>query len=103
MFQRCRVCGCTDAEACPLGCWWVEVDLCSSCVGAAVKCATCGKSGMHACLDVERSDWERSPGRNATLRIGIVTFGANTADGGRIGFSIEICGWGFVWSLGTLG
>ena len=32
----CRVCGCTDLEACPEGCWWVEDpqgmgDLCSSC------------------------------------------------------------------------
>lgn len=28
---HCRVCGCTDALACPGGCWWVEPDLCSSC------------------------------------------------------------------------
>jgi len=27
----CRVCGCTDAIACPGGCYWVETDLCSSC------------------------------------------------------------------------
>ncbi len=27
----CRGCGCTDDEACPEGCWWVEPDLCSSC------------------------------------------------------------------------
>lgn len=32
--QRCRVCGCTDARACPGGCWWVEDDLCSSCEAA---------------------------------------------------------------------
>lgn len=30
----CRVCGCTENNACPGGCWWVEADLCSSCVGA---------------------------------------------------------------------
>lgn len=29
--RRCRDCGCTDAWACPGGCWWVERDLCSSC------------------------------------------------------------------------
>lgn len=29
---RCRGCGCTDLEGCPEGCWWVEPDLCSSCV-----------------------------------------------------------------------
>lgn len=32
---RCRVCGCTDNQACPEGCWWVEPDLCSSCAPAA--------------------------------------------------------------------
>lgn len=31
--QRCRVCGCTDARACPGGCSWVELDLCSACWG----------------------------------------------------------------------
>lgn len=29
----CRVCGCTDDRACEGGCWWVEADLCSACVG----------------------------------------------------------------------
>lgn len=29
----CRVCGCTDAEACPEGCVWIEPDLCSECEG----------------------------------------------------------------------
>ncbi len=28
---RCRVCGCTDNNACPGGCYWVEDDLCSKC------------------------------------------------------------------------
>lgn len=32
----CRVCGCTDERACEGGCWWVEDDLCSSCVRPAV-------------------------------------------------------------------
>jgi hypothetical protein len=29
----CRVCGCTDTDACPGGCAWVELDppLCSTC------------------------------------------------------------------------
>lgn len=34
----CRVCGCSDANACDDGvqpCRWVEPDLCSACVGAA--------------------------------------------------------------------
>ena len=29
--RRCRVCGCTQNNACPGGCWWVEDDLCSAC------------------------------------------------------------------------
>jgi hypothetical protein len=29
--RTCRLCGCTDACACPGGCWWVEDDLCSAC------------------------------------------------------------------------
>jgi hypothetical protein len=29
--QKCRVCGCTDDNACPGSCWWVEPDLCSVC------------------------------------------------------------------------
>lgn len=33
--RRCRVCGCTDARACPPTCCWVEADLCSSCKAAA--------------------------------------------------------------------
>jgi hypothetical protein len=28
---RCRVCGCTEIDACPGGCGWVEFDLCSTC------------------------------------------------------------------------
>ena len=27
----CRVCGCTEYNACEGGCWWVEEDLCSAC------------------------------------------------------------------------
>ena len=30
--RKCRVCGCTDAEACPGGCTWVDQDLCSQCI-----------------------------------------------------------------------
>ena len=30
--RRCRVCGCTQFNACPGGCYWIEEDLCSQCV-----------------------------------------------------------------------
>lgn len=32
--RRCRVCGCSDNNACiPFSCYWVEDDLCSACAG----------------------------------------------------------------------
>jgi nucleoside 2-deoxyribosyltransferase len=31
-LRRCRVCGCTDDNACFGGCYWVADDLCSACV-----------------------------------------------------------------------
>lgn len=31
-LQTCRICGCTDEDGCPEGCYWVEEDLCSNCV-----------------------------------------------------------------------
>ena len=31
--QKCRICGCTENNACEGGCYWVEDDLCSKCVG----------------------------------------------------------------------
>ena len=30
-YRRCRICGCTNDLACWPTCYWVEVDLCSSC------------------------------------------------------------------------
>ena len=30
--RRCRVCACTQFNACPGGCYWIEEDLCSKCV-----------------------------------------------------------------------
>ncbi|MBX9701257.1 MAG: hypothetical protein K2X74_17615 [Acetobacteraceae bacterium] len=34
-IRHCRVCLCTDARACPGGCSWVDMDLCSRCAGGA--------------------------------------------------------------------
>ncbi len=30
-IRSCRICGCTDINACPDGCWWVGDRLCSAC------------------------------------------------------------------------
>jgi len=29
--RQCRICGCTDAEACPGGCSWAQPEICSTC------------------------------------------------------------------------
>ncbi len=31
MMWICRVCGCTDEDPCPGGCFWIAPDLCSRC------------------------------------------------------------------------
>jgi len=41
-FRYCRVCGCSDEDACEEGCHWVEEDLCSSCVDVVGACPNCG-------------------------------------------------------------
>ncbi|HWS43317.1 MAG TPA: hypothetical protein VN421_09570 [Pseudoflavonifractor sp.] len=33
--RKCRICGCTQDNACPGGCYWVAPDLCSACVQEA--------------------------------------------------------------------
>lgn len=38
-FVRCRVCGCTEVNACFPACGWDEDNLCSSCAGAADELA----------------------------------------------------------------
>lgn len=30
-FRYCRVCGCSEHDACERGCSWVDADLCSAC------------------------------------------------------------------------
>jgi ParB family chromosome partitioning protein len=42
---RCRGCGCTDAEACPGGCTWVEPGLCSTCAGPPAGPVVTGEAG----------------------------------------------------------
>lgn len=38
----CRVCDCTEYEACFPGCWWVEPDLCSACAPFTTQTTTPG-------------------------------------------------------------
>lgn len=36
-IPTCRICGCTDADACEGGCHWVTHDLCSACVPRLIR------------------------------------------------------------------
>lgn len=35
--QVCRVCGCSELNACDPPCWWVSPGLCSACLGNEMK------------------------------------------------------------------
>jgi len=43
--KKCRVCGCTDNQACQGGCYWVEEYLCSQCYQKQNARCTCGCEG----------------------------------------------------------
>jgi len=36
-LQTCRVCGCTNNYGCGEGCYWIEDNLCSACVGNSLE------------------------------------------------------------------
>jgi hypothetical protein len=36
-LDRCLMCGCSDEEACPGGCFWVAPGLCSACAVMPVR------------------------------------------------------------------
>ena len=64
------------------------------------RCLIDGKRGLHICVDEERADWSRSPGREVVMRFGPFVLYVNTADSGRVHFSVQIgkgyIGWGIV-------
>ncbi len=68
--RQCRVCGCTENNACDGSCWWVEHDLCSNCVGKptpksrAVKYQRVGKKAAGRLLDGRT--WDESPQMRST-------------------------------------
>jgi|GEM_PF-6465448 len=56
--RQCRGCGCTQALACPEGCYWLERDFCSACRNK---------------LEALKSAWEKLPaGLRAEATIGII-------------------------------
>lgn len=57
--QKCRICGCSWHNACPGGCYWVEVDLCSKCAETekTIVDMTCKKI-IHQCQFCGTSDTE---------------------------------------------
>jgi hypothetical protein len=50
-------------------------------------------------IDIERSDWSRSPGRFATVVVGPFTFAADTADGGMVLFEIRFGRLAWSWTV----
>lgn len=59
--RKCRVCGCTQNNACQGGCYWIDIDLCSQCAicehcgqeaSDMYKCELCGKI---TCIDCGES------------------------------------------------
>lgn len=50
--------------------------------------------------DVERSDYSRTPGRTARLKVGPFRFGVDTSDGVTLAYGIAVAGWSWEWSFG---
>jgi hypothetical protein len=46
--RKCRICGCTQSDACPGGCTWHDADLC-------MVCAKLRKALRDFCRDARRS------------------------------------------------
>lgn len=63
-FIRCRVCGCTQIDACPGGCGWAYANLCTICDQAAQALVTWMQ-------DSRRPMWE--PLKREALRQGGAT------------------------------
>ncbi|OXR48052.1 hypothetical protein PuT2_14740 [Pusillimonas sp. T2] len=66
--RSCRVCGCTWNNACEDSCWWIEPDLCSSCVGKdapagdrPVRYCKVGKKAAGRLLDGQK--WDHAPSK----------------------------------------
>ncbi len=52
--QKCRICGCTDNNACDGGCYWVEPDLCSRCAENSCDETNCPfNNGQGSCCFAE--------------------------------------------------
>lgn len=66
--QVCRVCGCTDDEACPEGCYWIAPDLCSACDGTPGAAAKGTIRGLRAAITRIRHERDRSRFANEQLR-----------------------------------
>jgi hypothetical protein len=37
MEEKCKICGCTDTNACEGGCYWVAEELCSKCLDKVLQ------------------------------------------------------------------
>jgi hypothetical protein len=46
--QKCKICGCTDGQACEGGCSWVKFDLCSACAEKGTQTHHTHTRGSHS-------------------------------------------------------
>lgn len=56
VFRFCRVCGCSEDDACETEagpCWWSEADLCSACAGGALFAEACWYCSTDAVLRLD--------------------------------------------------
>lgn len=72
---KCRECGCTEDNACPGGCYWVDEDctLCSACANPAVRLFAGELLDEEAWAVVEVMGHRRFAGRISEERIGGAT------------------------------
>lgn len=63
--MKCKICGCTDDNACPGGCYWVEPRLCSACVNKNTHNLNAPdkiyldhqNNEIQVCLDIETNEY----------------------------------------------
>lgn len=67
-FVRCRVCGCTEVDACADGCGWADTDLCTTCDRAAQAIVAWGFDARRPTWAALRREAERQQGIVAANR-----------------------------------
>lgn len=95
--QVCRVCGCTQQNACPGGCSWVEEDLCSSCTDKAAemehqpirpeRICLCGSTRFYDAY--QQANYELTMAGKIVLTVGFYPHSPKQAHGQTVGCTPE--------------